>query len=174
MTDSEDVARNLDLAAHHTWIESGDFQDEWIPRQADIHAMRLYDTVKPLFGLQNSLDLWEADILQEWQRHRSTLKKIFVSALRVKTKALVSRAVFEVIFPMPGLAFDQDHTEVERLEQECPGLAKSPIVRLCLVPGLKRFSCDRKLVDYNSFRKPTPSSAETGDDISSPLIIPAN
>jgi hypothetical protein len=135
--------------------------------------MRLSATVEPLFTLQNPFDIREADILQDWQHHRSALKKIFVSALRVKTKALVSQGVFEVTFPVSGHDFDPAHTDVEELERDAGSseLVKSPFVRLCLVPGLRTFSFDRKLVDYNSFRQPSASSAEVGDVISSPLII---
>jgi hypothetical protein len=136
--------------------------------------MRLSDRVEPLFRLQNPIDLWEVDILKEWQRQRPTLKKIFVSALKVKTKALVSKDIFEVIFPVPGCKYDPEHTEVERLERDNgrSELGQSPIVRLCLVPGLRKFAFDRKLVDYNSFRRPSTSSAEPGDNIASPLVIP--
>ena len=136
--------------------------------------MRLSDRVEPLFGLQNPLDLWEVDIIKEWQRQRPALKKIFVSALKVKTKALVSKDIFEVIFPVPGGKYDPEHTELERLERDNGRfeLGQSPVVQLCLVPGLRKFAFDRKLVDYNSFRRPSTSSAEPGDNIASPLVIP--
>jgi hypothetical protein len=136
--------------------------------------MRLSDRVELLFGLQNPLDLWEVDILKEWQRQRPTLKKIFVSALKVKTKALVSKYIFEVIFPVPGCEYEPEHTDVERLERDNgrSELGRSPIVRLCLVPGLRKLEFDRKLVDYNSFRRPSASSAEPGDTVASPLVIP--
>lgn len=127
--------------------------------------------MEPLFSLQNPLDLWEVDILTEWQRQRSILKKIFISSLRVKTKALVSKDIFEVIFPAPGCEYDPEHTEVERLERDFE-LGQSPTVRLCLVPGLRKFAYKRKFVDYNSFRRPSASSAEPGDNIASPLVIP--
>ena len=136
--------------------------------------MRLSDRVEPLFGLQNPLDLWEVDIIKEWQRQRPALKKIFVSALKVKAKALVSKNIFEVIFPVPGRKYDPEHTELERLERDNGRfeLGQSPVVQLCLVPGLRKFAFDRKLVDYNSFRRPSTSSAEPGDIIASPLVIP--
>ncbi|KIW09897.1 hypothetical protein PV08_11998 [Exophiala spinifera] len=171
--DGEDVARNLDLAVHHSLIESEDFQQEVIPRRAEALAMRLSERVKPLFGLQNPLDLWEVDILEEWQQQRPQLKKIFISALKVKTKALVSKDIFEVIFPLPGCKYDPKHMESERLEQDngSSELGQSPIVRLCLVPGLRKFAFDKKHVDYNSFRRPSPSFAEPGDGIVGPLVI---
>lgn len=173
-TDSEDVARNLDLAVHHTLIGSEHFQNEIIPRRAEALAMRLSATVEPLFGLQKPLDLWEVDILKEWQRQQPALKKIFVSALKVKTKALVSKGIFEVIFPVPGCEYDPEYTEVEILERdnERSELGQSPIVRLCLVPGLRILAFDRKLVDRNSFRRPSNSSAEPGDNVASPLVVP--
>lgn len=135
--------------------------------------MRLSETVEPLLGLQNSLDLWEVDILKEWQRQRPALKKIFESAIKVKTKALVSKDIFEVVFPVPGCEYDPKHTEVERLERDHrgSGSGQSPIVRLCLVPGLRKFAFDRKLVDYNSFRRPSTSSTEAGGNIASPMVL---
>lgn len=171
--DSEDVARNLDLAAHHTLIESEDFQ-ELIPRRAEALAMRLSDTVEPLFGLQKPLGLWEVDILKEWQRQRPALKKIFVSALKVKTKALVSKGVFEVIFPAPGCKYNPGDMDGEELERgnERSELGQSRIVQVCLVPGLRNLAFDRKLVDRISFQRPSTSSAEPGVNIAKPLVIP--
>ena len=162
-TDSEDVARNLDLAAHHTLIEDEFFQQDIIPRRANDFALHLSGIVEPLFNLQT---------LEVWQRQQETLKRIFVSALKVKTKAVVSRGVFEVIFPVPGCQYDEAHTEIERHERDGRDLEQTPTVRLCLVPGLRYFSVEKKPVDYNSFRRPSTGSAELGDDITSPLIIP--
>lgn len=146
-------------------IEDEYFQEDLIPRRAEALAQDLSTIVEPLFSLQVS-------ILKEWQRQQEALKKIFVSALRVKTKALVSRGVFEVIFPVPGCQYDEAHAEIERHERDGRDLGQTPIVRLCLVPGLRYFSFEKKPVDYNSFRRPSTGSAELGDDITSPLLIP--
>ena len=146
-------------------IEDEYFQEDLIPRRAEALAQDLSTIVEPLFSLQVS-------ILKEWQRQQEALKKIFVSALRVKTKALVSRGVFEVIFPVPGCQYDEAHAEIERHERDGRDLGQTPIVRLCLVPGLKYFSVEKNLMDYNSFRISSTGSAELGDDITSPLIIP--
>jgi len=64
--------------------------------------------------------------------------------------------MFEVILPSQGQAYEQDIMEDEKLEiydrTSTPG--EGSRVRLCLVPGLRKYPFDRKRVDYNSFRKP--------------------
>jgi hypothetical protein len=97
-------------------IEDKSFQEDLISRRAVDLALDLSDIVEPLFNLQTPLDLWREDILKIWQGQQETLKRIFVSALKVKTKAVVSRGVFEVIFPVPGCQYDEAHAEIERHE----------------------------------------------------------
>jgi hypothetical protein len=170
--DGEDVARNLDFAAHHTLIESEYFQQVLIPRRAEALAIRLSATIVPLFALQKPLTLWEVDILTEWKRKRPALERMFVSALRIKARALVSKDMFEVVFPPQACECNQ-FMEVENLERDSGGSpqGQTSLVRLCLVPGLRRYAFDRKLVDYNSFRKPGSGPAGPSDLIASPIVI---
>jgi hypothetical protein len=165
--DGEDVARNLDFAAHHTLIESEYFQEAIIRRRAEALAGRISATIVPLFGLQKPLALWEVDILTEWNRKRPALEKMFVSALRIKARALVSKDMFEVIFPPQAYKYDLGLMEVEELERDGGG----SLVRLCLVPGLRKYAFDRKLVDYNSFRKPGSGPEGPSDLIAKPIVI---
>lgn len=170
--DGEDVARNLDFAAHHTLIESKYFQ-ALIRRRAEALTVRISTTIMPLFGLQKPLALWEVDILAEWNRKRPALEKMFVSALRIKARALVSKDMFEVVFPPQAHKYNRKLMEVENLERDSGGslLARTFLVRLCLVPGLRKYAFDRKLVDYNSFRKPGSDPEGPSDPIASPLVI---
>ena len=143
-----------------------------IHRRADELASDLTAIVEPLFSLQTPLDPSKVNMLEDWQRQQETLKTIFISALKIKTKAVVSRGVFEVVFPVPGCQYDEAHAEIERLERDGRDLRQTPTVRLCLVPGLRYFSVEKKSIDYNSFRPPSTGSAVLGDYITSPLIIP--
>lgn len=169
--DGEDVAYNLDLAVHHTLITGKDFQEELIPRRAEALAKSLSKKLEPLFTLQNPVEQWKLNILKEWQGQRHVLQRIFESALKVKTMALVTKDTFEVIFPATGHVYDPEHTELER-NNHCAEANQPPLVRVCLVPGLRKFANDRKVVDYNSFRRPSDDRLEIGDIVASPLVIP--
>jgi hypothetical protein len=171
--DGEDVARNLDFAAHSTLIEGKYFQEELIPRRASDLAVRLSATIAPLFALHKPLNLWEIDVLSEWNRQRPALQKIFASALRVKVRALVCKDVFEVVFPSQAHGYDQELMEVEKLDRNSGEsvLGHTPLVRLCLVPGLRKYPFDRKLVDYNSFQKPGDGTEGPSDLIAKPIVI---
>jgi hypothetical protein len=171
--DGEAVARNLDFAAHHTLIESEYFQEDLIRRRAEALAIRISATILPLFGLQKPLALWEVDILTELNRKRPALEKMFVSALRIKARALVSKDMFEVVFPPQAYKYDRGLMEVEKLERDSGGslLGQTSLVRLCLVPGLRKYAFDRKLVDYNSFRKPGSGPEGPSDLIAKPIVV---
>ncbi len=171
MTDSEKVAQRLHLAGLHTLIESADVQNELIPRRAEDLAKSLSKKVAPLFGLQTPIDKWKVNILKEWKNQRPLLEKIFDHALKIKTKALVSKHIFEVIFPGPGDMYDPEHVETEVHEPIKGDVERrlNPTVRICLFPGLKRIATDRKPMDYNSFRRP---SDDPGVVIASPMLIP--
>ncbi|EXJ77706.1 hypothetical protein A1O3_09935 [Capronia epimyces CBS 606.96] len=168
--DGDAVVRNLDFAAHHTLIESPYYQDELIPRRAKALAIRASEMIQPLLGLQKSLGLWEVDILEMWTRQRPRLEDVFVSALKIKAKALVCKDIFEVIFPSPGDAFDGELMEEEK-SIVGEKLDKTSCVQLCLVPGLRKFPFDRKLVDYNSFRKPQQFTDDASDLIAEAVVL---
>jgi hypothetical protein len=154
-------------------IESEYFQEALIRRRAEALTVRISTTIVPLFGLQKPLALWEVDILTEWNRKRPALEKMFVSALRIKARALVSKDMFEVVFPPQAHKYNRELMEVENLERDSGGslLARTSLVRLCLVPGLRKYAFDRKLVDYNSFRKPGSDPEGPSDPIANPLVI---
>ena len=58
------------------------------------------------------------------------------------------------------------------LERAGCDLGHIPIIRICLVVGLKNFAVDKVSMEYNSFRMPFTSSVVLGNDIKTPLIIP--
>lgn len=154
-------------------IEGEYFQKTLIRRRAEALTVRISTTIVPLFGLQKPLALWEVDILTEWNRKRPALEKMFVSALRIKTRALVSKDMFEVVFPPQAYKYDRGFMEVENLERDSGEslLGQTSLVRLCLVPGLRKYAFDRKLVDYNSFRKSGSGPEGPSDLIAKPIVV---
>ena len=81
--------------------------------------------------------------------------------------------MFEVVFPPQAYKYDREVMEVEELERDSGGslLEQTSLVRLCLVPGLRKYAFDRKLVDYNSFRKPGSGPEGPSDLIAKPIVI---
>jgi len=63
--------------------------------------------------------------------------------------------------------------DVEELERDSGGSlpGQTSLVRLCLVPGLRKYTFDRKLVDYNSFRKSGSGPEGPSDLIAKPIAI---
>lgn len=150
--DGEDVARNLDFAAHHTLINNEYFQREIIPMRAAELAKRLRLALDPVLKAEKAYSGWRTDISSLWKPRLAALKYIFEVALRIKTKVLVTQDMFEIVLPAHGDSYD------ERLMQVENGLPANKFsrVRLAVAPGLQRFEYNRKMVDYNSFRLPVP------------------
>lgn len=112
----------------------------------------------------------------QWQKEDQCLLGVFTDALKIKVHTLVSNAIFEVIYPISGTLVDCDAVELEKLTTSVPrknSASGTCVVQLPLAPGLRSHVHQRKLVDYNSFRKP-------GDDLSgdyvtivAPLVLEA-
>ncbi|OCL11765.1 hypothetical protein AOQ84DRAFT_361217 [Glonium stellatum] len=169
--DGDDAARNLDFAAHHSLIESEYFQQNLISTRAKALAARISAAIAPLFRLKKPLELWDVDIMKKLDQRLPALIDMFKSALRIKTRALVSKDIFEVVLPLQGNHFDQGFMEDEELNSVCSPPGEAPLVRLCVVPGLRKYGFDRKLVDYNSFRKPGFESTGQSDVIAKAVVI---
>jgi hypothetical protein len=152
--DGEDVARNLDFAAHHTLINNEYFQRDIIPMRAAELAKRLRLALDPVLEAEKAYSGWRTDISNLWKPRLAALKYIFEFALRIKTKVLVTQDMFEIVLPAHGDSYD------ERLMQVENGLPanESSRVLLAVAPGLQRFEYNRQMVDYNSFRLPVPMS----------------
>lgn len=113
------------------------------------------------------------DPFTTWNRNRAALESVFGSALKIKTRAFVSKDIFEVILPQQGSEYDPQLMETEDLDRDNGSSTRESAsrVRLCLVPGLRKYPYDRKLVDCNSFRRPDGDSWGPFDPIAKPLVI---
>jgi hypothetical protein len=169
--DGDDVARNLDFATYHSLIKEDYFQQHLIPTRAKALAARISTTITPLFQSQRPLALWEVDILKELDKHLPALIKMFESALRIKTRALVSRDIFEAVFPRQGSSYDQGLMDDEKPYSGGLLQGQTPLIRLCLAPGLRKYKFERKLVDYNGFRKSGSGLQEPSDTIAKAVVI---
>lgn len=87
---------------------------------------------------------------------RPTLQAIFRAALEIKTSVMVSKDMYQCIWPTPEAIFDPITMETER-DKFNPDTAESHMnqmkVRLVLVPGLCVYEHDRQLVDYFGFKR---------------------
>jgi hypothetical protein len=87
-------------------------------------------------------------------RVRSQLKSVFQSALEVKIHTIIGKDLFEAIWPAPQTTFDavsmttQSDLKTSGILEHLPRK-----VKLCLAPGLRVYTYDRKTVDYSSFTK---------------------
>jgi len=96
---------------------------------------------------------------------------MFESALRIKTRALVSKDVFEAVLPLQGSSYDKGLMDNEKPYSGGLLQGQTPLVQLCLAPGLRKYEFERKLVDYNSFRKPGSDLQGPSDTITRAVVI---
>lgn len=157
----------MDLFTNKTLIASQYFQKIQIPNRADDLASRLSDALQPLLELQISPAGSSTKVLEKWASKRNSIKRVFEKALRIKTTALVSHDVYEVILPARGDVFD------ERLMSEDgkSALTGLRVVRLAVAPGLRGFEFQRQQVDYNSFRLPGSSAEQKFDLIRKAMVV---
>lgn len=150
--------RNIDFAAHQSVIDGGDddgdgggyFQKIFLPRAATKLADRLLDVLQSFIKHD-----------KHRPRHRRTrrikphFESIFQYALAAKSQAMIGKDIFETIWPDHGSAFDSKCMRVKAMKRDRCGRDNSEslpvIVKLPLVPGIRVYRYDRKLVDYCSF-----------------------
>jgi hypothetical protein len=110
-------------------------------------------------------------MLKELDKHLPALAKMFESALRIKTRALVTKDVFEVVLPPQGSSYDRSLMDVEKPYSGGLPQAQTPLVRLCLAPGLRKYEFERKSVDDNSFCKFGSGPQGPSDTIMRAVVI---
>jgi len=145
--------RNLDFAAHDSWIHSDLFQKHIIPRKASHLADRTIRTLQPLFIPGEHLETPSVNLLPAWLEERQTLKEIFECGLRLKATAAIKQELCEVLIVPPGTPFDErfmdtDSIVMNRVNTRSP---KAPLVSVCLVPAFYAHRHDKKLVDREGF-----------------------
>ncbi|ORY16548.1 hypothetical protein BCR34DRAFT_476001 [Clohesyomyces aquaticus] len=146
--------RNLDFASHQSLLDekSAYFYDYFLPRTASRHADRLLDALRP-YIIEESRAMAVPQL-------KERLQSIFHLALEIKTLAMVGKDTYECIWPIAGSSFDVDLMEPDARGQPHTGKAKLP-----LVPGLRVYKSDRRLVDYEGFRK------SEDDGLHDPVVI---
>jgi hypothetical protein len=144
-----------------------------IPTRAEALASRVSTTIELLFGLLQPQDMSDMSVSSTLREYFSTLSGMFSAALRIKTKALVSKAVLEVILPPYGTMHDSDLMRVEPVESGTGDLRPQKIreIQTCVAPGLKRYERNEGLVDYNSFCKPGGGPSQPSEVITKAVVI---
>ncbi|KAH6698422.1 hypothetical protein BKA61DRAFT_583255 [Leptodontidium sp. MPI-SDFR-AT-0119] len=145
----ETALRNVDLAAHQ-WVinEELHFQEEFIPRTATKLTERLLGALGPFLKNKNKSDA----------KLHIRLKSIFCAALNIKSFRMIGKHVFEFIWPAQNSICDKDCMMEEESSEgttydQTSLKTEAKKVVLALVPGLRVFKYDRKLVDYSGFMK---------------------
>ena len=140
------MLRNVDLAAHQ-WVvdEEQHFQEEFLPRTAAKLSERLLNTLGPFIKNKG----------ESRAKLQIRLKSIFSGALNIKTLVMIGKNVFEFIWPAHNSIFERNLMVEESPEgtigNQTPSNQQAKKVMLALVPGLRVYSYNRKLVDYGGF-----------------------
>jgi hypothetical protein len=119
-----------------------------LPRKAKGLAERHLEILAPFITEKGKAECTEKLM---WR-----LEGIFTIALDLKVFLMTTKDMFECIWPAPGSDFDVDTMETarpRRQEINQYDQTESPRVVLPVTPGLRVYSHDRQLVDYNGFRK---------------------
>lgn len=148
-------------------IASDYFQKNRIPPQAGALASRLHDVLKLLLEMQQTRAKFDMNVLAKWEKQRERIKRVFEIALKIKTTALLSGNVYEVILPACDDAFDEILMRVEGGS----AVTEPNVVQFTVAPGLRGFDCERQQVDFNSFRAPGSSMEQEYDLVRQALVI---
>jgi hypothetical protein len=121
------------------------FQEEFIPRTATKLCERLLSALGPFMKNKKK---------SEAKLH-IRLKSIFCAALNIKALGMIGKHVFEFIWPAHNSIFELNCMVEESSEgttcNQAPLKQEAKKVTLALVPGLRIYKYDRKLVDYSGF-----------------------
>lgn len=148
MAGGELALRNIDLAAHQ-WVINKEkcFEEEFLPRTATKLSERLFNAFGPFMKNKGNSE----------GKLQLRLKSIFCAALNIKTCGMIGKNMFEFTWPAQNSIFERN----SMVEESSEGSTYNPTsskqeakkVMLALVPGLRVYSYDRKLVDYCGFKK---------------------
>jgi hypothetical protein len=124
-----------------------------IPRLASKLERRLLLTFGPI--LQSRPERNEEDGKADEALLRERLVGIFSDALELKLLTMVSKDMFECIWPSLETPFDLDTMETERTRFCIDDVESYDLrrVTLVLVPGLRLYEYDRQMVDYFGFKR---------------------
>ncbi|KAF2175979.1 hypothetical protein K469DRAFT_608810 [Zopfia rhizophila CBS 207.26] len=162
----EKVLRGFDFAAHQSLIDDSHFQDSVLPRMASQLTERFFVAVQP-FLVENQCT--ETNV-----RFRPILEGIFRDALDIKIAVMVSKDMYECIWPAPDSVFEKRSMETERSKyhrEEPEGFRSDSRVRLPLVPGLAVYDHDRAMVDYYGFQRSDNAAAGSRRIIAKAIVL---
>ncbi|KAF2109608.1 hypothetical protein BDV96DRAFT_691638 [Lophiotrema nucula] len=148
-----EVLRSIDFAAHRRVFDQNFFKEAIFPKMASRLERRLIVALGPILPSRPRYN--EGDEEADEALLRQRLNGIFCDALELKLLAMVSKDMFECIWPPLDTPFDPDTMETERT-RFCVDDAESnnsKRVRLVLVPGLRSYEHDRQMVDYFGFKR---------------------
>ena len=104
-----------------------------------------------------------------------SLESVFHIALRVKTLGMMGNHILEFIWPDRDSVFDNSLMEEQRSGStngcKYPTEQKVGKVKLVLVPGLRVYSYDRKLVDYCGFTNGDEEGLEKVNAIAKAVVL---
>ena len=95
--------------------------------------------------------------------------------MEMKILAMISKAMYEYVWPVPKSVFEGDSMTAER-----PKIAQAPIevidqpnslVKLALVPGLRIWKHEKKMVDYYGFVRGEEDSLEVPEMIAKAVVL---
>ena len=103
------------------------------------------------------------------------LKSIFCAALNIKAFAMIDKNVFEFIWPAHNSVLERNFMVEESLEgitcDQTPSKQEVKKVMLALVPGLRVYSYDKKLVDYCGFTRGDEEGLEQPSLVAQAVVV---
>jgi hypothetical protein len=103
------------------------------------------------------------------------LKSIFCAALNIKFFGMIGKNVFEFIWPAHNSVFERNFMVEESSEgttcNQIPPKQEVKKVMLALVPGLRIYNYDRKLVDYYGFTKGDEEGLEQPSLVAQAVVV---
>lgn len=135
-------------------MEDKYFQHFLLPQKAKSLAQRTLNALLPMIQQPTLPLVSAAEARRTWQSEYDHLLRVFQLALDIRCKVLTSKDLFEMNFHSPGIKFEADKMELEQ-ESHSSGdssvVPKHSVVRLTILPGIRRFEHDKKRVDYSGF-----------------------
>jgi len=149
------------MAAHQRVIEDDHFQNMTLPRMATKLSERLIGALNPILRDGTKLRLAAMRILQD----------AFLEALRIKSLGMIGNHMFEIIWPEHNSSFPSlDMNGRDSLP--CSSTLESQgKVALVLLPGIRVYRCEKRMVDYCGFAKGGEQGLEEPTTMAAPVVL---
>lgn len=156
-TDGALALRNIDLAARASLTKAHAFQEKTIPDTANNLAIKLSQTLAPLFcktpeakdETWDGFSTWQDD-KEEWTNRRKRLTDMFKAALRMKADSCLNVEDYEMVIYPPGTRFDKKtmRTEIIAGMQNKTNSHQGRVVGICIEAAV--FAHARKELSPNA------------------------